>query len=103
MGTPLVIAGYGLDPNSPCNGDIGLSIGGQTIAERAHLRGLRIATVQVRCNACLCILVHPYGDTDAQYVHWTDPIPGDPKGRSWIDVSTRNTGNGRLIVPRDWK
>lgn len=56
----------------------------------------------VRCGECLVIAVHPNGDWQQDYVHWTDSIP-DGSGRTWMDVATRD-GNaiGRLHVPADW-
>ena len=54
----------------------------------------------VRCAKCLVIVVHPFGDTDAPYVHWTDTAP---TGKRWIDYATRQAPNGRLIVPTDWR
>lgn len=49
---------------------------------------------------CHIILVHPEGDTNAPYVHWTDRAPD---GTRWIDHAIRNPSNGRLIVPADWR
>ena len=53
----------------------------------------------VRCAKCLVIVVHPYGDWTADYVHWTDTAP---TGKRWIDYAIRQASNGRLIVPKDW-
>jgi hypothetical protein len=53
----------------------------------------------LRCARTSLILVHPGGDTDLPYVHWTDLAP---TGRPWMDYAVRNEANGRLIVPRDW-
>jgi hypothetical protein len=54
----------------------------------------------VRCGECLIVAVHPFGNTDAPYVHWTDLAP---TGHPWRAYAVRNAANGRLIVPKGWR
>ena len=54
----------------------------------------------VRCATCYVIVVHPEGNTDAPYRHWTDVTPDGE--HTWACYTVRQAINGRLIVPHDW-
>lgn len=71
----------------------GIEFGGSTVRCRTAVETPhRIAGR----GPCMTPLVRPYGDTDRDYVHWTDSAAD---GRPWMSHTVRNRANGRTIVP----